>query len=156
MTIFVLLPGLVVAAVVLGGIILFFISSVRPVWKILAAAVIALVVAAVVAAVFTTRTGDLIRGIARIEVVNRSARPLADLELGLHHNGKEWTETRPTLAPGEFWRLQARTPDLYLGRLSFTLDGRRVTCDDGGIACNGERLVISIGDNGTVSQTYAP
>ncbi len=118
---------------------------------------LALLLAAGMGILTYSRWGRFARGISTLVVANQSGVPLEDVRISFVPAGSVPTsQAFETIAAGESRTIAVRTSDLVVDRLHYTLKGQAFTYDKGGIACPGERFVLSITGPGSVTTNYAP
>lgn len=103
-----------------------------------------------------SRWGRVVRGISTLVVANESSAPLQGVRVSFVPAGSAPTsQAFDIIAPGESRAIPVRTSDLMLDRLDYTINGEEFSYAEGGIACPGERFILSIKGPGQVTSGYA-
>ena len=137
---------LLVAAGVVWAVVAFFTSEVNRVLKLVVALVVAAGIVVAALLIIELRT-------ARIELVNGATQAITDVTLKATDGKRSWTETSDSLAPGASCVVSRMVPGLRLDEVTFRLAGKPFRHDGRWLAGWGERLVITVADDGTVRPT---
>jgi hypothetical protein len=102
-----------------------------------------------------TRWGRFVRGISTIVVENNSSTALRHIRVSLLNSDLvRINKTCDKIAPGGCWAIPVHTSDLVLDRLDYNIGDTGCSYEKGGIACPGERFVISIKSTEDVTTRY--
>ena len=104
---------------------------------------------------WNTYFGRCLCGVSTITIRNDSEVPLQDVSLELS-DARQTTITRHfnLILPHQQERVPVSTSDLHVQRMAFHQGHRKITYDQGGIACPGEILELVVNSSGDVSGVY--
>ena len=95
--------------------------------------------------VYNSFWGRAVLGISTVVVANDSGSELRNVRVSLWASPSgPINRTFDAIAPGESQAIRVRTSDLFVHRLDYAIEDEECSYAEGGIACRGERFIISI------------
>ena len=106
---------------------------------------------------YFSRIGRFVRGVSTIAVANESTVTIHNASISLLTDKPGPINLEfDAILPGEYQAIPVNTPDLILEYLNYTINGEEYSYTGGGIACPGERFILSIEGPDQVTTRYDP